>query len=96
MSQNDFGPEYTTTPGEVMVEQLQDHDISIAEFAHRSGYSRGFLKHLIAGNGRIGLDIALEFEKATGFDHNLLLHIEREHWKERRKIEGIDPPNLWG
>lgn len=74
-----FNPDYAVSPGLVLAERLEVSDISQAEFAQRCGCSPQLIGEIIAGNGPVDAETALQFERVLGVSANIWLGIEESY-----------------
>jgi HTH-type transcriptional regulator / antitoxin HigA len=67
MAENqDFQPDWASTPGDTIVDILEERNLSPAEFAHRMGYSIEQVHELLHGRVVITIEIARKLEGAIG------------------------------
>lgn len=61
-----FSPDWTSPPGDTIVDLIEERDWSQAELARRLGFSTGYLSQLLKGNISITQDSALRLERVLG------------------------------
>ncbi len=76
---NRYEPDYTVSPGWVLKERLDAHDMSPAELARRCGRSAKLISEIVAGKAPIEPRTALQFEKVLGVDAAIWLGIETDY-----------------
>ena len=69
----------TTSPGDIIAEQLEYVGMSQAELAERMGRSIPKINELIKGKAPLTEDTALKLESVTGLSSHTLLNIERTY-----------------
>ena len=67
MSERDeFRPDWTSPPGDTIVDILEERDVSVSEFARQIGSTFGDAQELLHGRLMITLDTARRLERAIG------------------------------
>lgn len=61
-----FNPDWVSSPGDTILDLLEERDWSQAEFATRSGYTRKHVNQLVNGSVAISDDAALRLERVLG------------------------------
>jgi len=67
-----------THPGEVILDILEDIDMSQTQFAQNLGVSRRTINQIIQGHRPITVDMAIRLGKALGNGPNLWLHLQQK------------------
>ena len=85
---NQYRPDYTVPPGEILSERIKAQGISQAELARRCGHSAKLISEIINGKAPLKPGIALQFEKVLNVDASIWLNIETDYrLYEAREIE---------
>lgn len=79
----DFAPDYRQTPGEALLDILEDAGMSQAELARRTGLSVKHVNQVCLGAAPISAETAVLISRATGVDARIWLRIESEHQAAR-------------
>ena len=74
---NEYTPDSVSPPGETLLETLEMHGMSQADFATRTGRSPKLINQIIKGKARITPDTALQFER--------VLRVPAEFWNNREQ-----------
>ena len=77
---NAYNPDYAVSPGLVLAERLEAHNITHADLAQRCGCSTKLIGEIISGESPVKPRIAIEFERILGVGAEIWLGIE-EHYR---------------
>ena len=72
-------PNYAPSPGRMLNEHLEHHDMSAAEFARRCGRPADFVQELLSGKAPLNPEIARHIAKEFGGAADTWLAIEKEY-----------------
>lgn len=72
----EYSPDYSTTPGEFLLDALGSLGMSQAELARRTGLSVKHVNHVCQGISPLSADTAVLLERATGIDARMLVRLE--------------------
>ncbi len=76
---NQYRPDYTVSPGDILEERIKAQGISQAELARRCGHSAKLISEIIHGKAPLKPGIALQFEKVLAVDASIWLNIETDY-----------------
>lgn len=88
MNQNQYLPDYTVTPGEVLDYELGLRRMSRAELAKRTGLSEKHVNAILKGKGStiITPETALKLERAVGMPADYWLNLEAHYQETRARL----------
>ena len=72
----DFSPDYSVSPGEILIEALEERNMSQNEFVIKSGLSKDVVDDILNG-GCLTQEISLKFEKVLGIPANFWDQLEK-------------------
>ncbi len=79
MIANNLTPFEPTHPGVLIRDELEERQISQAQFAERIGVSRSYLNEVICGKRRVNTELALLLEAALGISADLWLRLQADY-----------------
>jgi addiction module HigA family antidote len=74
-----FTPNYSSPPGVMLEEWLEENQMTRPEMAQRSGHDEKTINQLIKGLVRVTPEVALDLEKATGVSASLWINMEAQY-----------------
>lgn len=85
--QNQYIPDVASSPGETLLEILEDKGMSQAELAERTGRPRKTINEIIKGKAAISPDTAIQLERVLGTPSSFWNHREYSYreWLARRE-----------
>lgn len=72
----EYVPDYSSSPGEYLLDVLASLGMSQAELARRTGLSVKHVNHVCQGMSPLSADTAVLLERATGVDARILVRLE--------------------
>lgn len=96
-TKNQYYPDYTQVPGEILLEILQDRGMSQTQLAEWTGIKRKAINQIIKGIAPITPETALQLERAFGvpakfwdnMDKNYREDLARLKKKYKNKLKNI-------
>jgi HTH-type transcriptional regulator/antitoxin HigA len=82
-----FRPDWVSTPGETIVDLIEEKDWTQAELAQRLGFTPKHLNQLIKGKVSLTQDAALRLERVLGSTANFWLNREAKYREHLARIE---------
>ena len=76
--QNEYSPDYVSSPGETLSETIEVLRMSQAQLAERTGRSKKMVNEIIKGKAPITPKMAIELERVTG--------VPASFWNNRERI----------
>lgn len=85
---NQYTPDYTVTPGEVLEYELGLRNMSKSELAKRTGLTEKHLNTIIKGKGTVSItpETALKLERALGMPVEYWLNLEANYQETRARL----------
>jgi addiction module HigA family antidote len=77
-STNQYRPDYTVHPGEVIAYEMELRQMSVAELVQCSGMTEYDVSQLLQGKKEITLDVATKLSKALNMPEEYWLNLERQ------------------
>ena len=74
----EYAPDYSATPGEILLDTLANLNMTQAELARRTGLSVKHVNQLCQGLAPISAGTAVLLQRALGVDTRIWLHLESE------------------
>lgn len=78
-SQNEYAPDVVSTPGETVAEALNEHLMTQAELAERTGRPKKTINEIIKGKAAITPETALQLERVLGIPASFWNNRERHY-----------------
>lgn len=72
-------PEWAVAPGEILLEALQDRDMTQSELAQRVGRPLKTVNEIVKGKAAITPDTAIQLERALGISARFWTNLERQY-----------------
>ena len=83
---NQYCPDYLTTPGEVLLEYLEDLDMTQAELADRTGLAKKTVNEIVKGKAQITPETARKLEKVIGRPAHFWSNLERQYQDDKARL----------
>jgi HTH-type transcriptional regulator / antitoxin HigA len=90
-----YQPNYASSPGEVLLEYLEEHDISARELARRCGRSPKLMAEILSARAALEPETALQLEHVLGVPASMWLGMEAEYRLHLARIEDDDALAKW-
>lgn len=87
---NQFLPNYTVLPGEILEEELESRDMSQAQLADRTGLAKKTINEIIKGKASITSETALKFEHVFNQSAQYWLNLEVLHQEAQARIAELE------
>lgn len=84
-----FEPNWTIHPGEILEEALEERNLTQAEFAERTEYSKKHINRIIKGKTEITPEASRRFEHVLGIKAYIWLNLELNHKLRLAKIKNL-------
>lgn len=85
--QNQYTPDYVSPSGETLQEILEEHGMSQAELAERTGRLKKTINEIINGKAAITPETALQLERVLGIPASFWNNRERQYREALALIE---------
>jgi HTH-type transcriptional regulator/antitoxin HigA len=88
LSTNQYQPDYTVTPGEVLEYELEMRHMSKSELAKRTGLTEKHLNTIFKGKGTVSItpETAIKLERALGMPVDYWLNLEANYQETRARL----------
>ncbi|WP_428606606.1 HigA family addiction module antitoxin [Sedimenticola sp.] len=85
---NQYTPDYTVTPGEVLEYELEMRHMSKSELAKRTGLTEKHLNTIFKGKGTVSItpETAIKLERALGMPAEYWLNLEANYQETRARL----------
>jgi len=85
--QNQFSPDYSVHPGEILEETLQARGLTKREVAARCGMTAKHLNQIIHGKSAVLPEVAISFERVLGVSANVWTNLQCNYSLHRARLE---------
>lgn len=82
------GPDYCACPGDIILDILDQHEISVSSFTENLGLSSCSVSALLCGDLPVTPLVARRLEEVLGVPASLWLNAERIYRERTAKLEG--------
>jgi plasmid maintenance system antidote protein VapI len=79
MNINEYTPDFVASPGDTLLEVLEDRDMSATDLAARTDRSVEFIQGLLGGRTVITREIARSLEAALSVSASFWINLERNY-----------------
>lgn len=83
MNKNSFNSDYVIHPGEILTEELEARNLSVADFAESCGLPVQTVYQIMIGEGRITPFIANRFQRVLKVPSHIWINLNREYYKRK-------------
>jgi addiction module HigA family antidote len=83
---NQYCPDYLTTPGEVLLDYLEDLGMTQAELADRTGLAKKTINEIVRGKSQITPETARKLEKVLGRPAHFWSNLERQYQDDKARL----------
>ena len=83
---NQYCPDYLVTPGEILLEYLEDLDMTQAELADRTGLAKKTINEIVKGKAQITPETARKLEKVIGRPAHFWSNLERQYQDDKARL----------
>ena len=83
---NQFFPDYLVSPGEMLLEYLEDLGMTQTELAHRAGLAKKTINEIIRGKSQITPETALKLERILGRPAHFWSNLERQYQDDKARL----------
>lgn len=87
ISKNQYYPDYTQVPGEILLEILQDRGMSQTQLAEWTGIKRKAINQIIKGIAPITPETALQLERAFGVPAKFWDNMDRNYREDLARLK---------
>ena len=77
--QRDWSPDWSVHPGEILLETLNERNMTQATLAKHAGTTPPVISHIVHGSRGIGPVMALKLEDALGISARFWMHLQADH-----------------
>ena len=83
---NQYCPDYLTTPGEVLLDYLEDLAMTQVELADRTGLAKKTVNEIVKGKAQITPETARKLEKVIGRPAHFWRNLERQYQDDKARL----------
>lgn len=93
MSKNQYQPDYCISPGEILLEALEERGLTQSDLAHRTGRPIKTINEIVQGKTSITPDTALQLERVLDIPSKFWMNLESNYQtfiareKDRERLE---------
>jgi HTH-type transcriptional regulator/antitoxin HigA len=85
-----FQPNWTSSPGDTIIDILNEKDITLDRFALQMGHSEEFIEKLIGGDKEITIDISEKLAKVLGASEDFWLRREFQYREDLVRLKRVE------
>lgn len=84
-----FQPDWVSAPGDTMVDILEEHNLSLVEFAQRMGHTLDHANELVHGRATITMETAQNLERVLGASAAFWMNREIQYREDFSRLQPI-------
>ena len=79
----EYNPDWVSPPGDTIKDILQEHNLSLLEFAKQMGYPLNRIEDLLSGKTFITIELAKDLSRVLGASFTFWMARDYEYWENR-------------